>query len=107
MTEALPRYGIASHGIARLGYYVNLIAAGLIDVEASPVVERETAVTAVVDGGMVSVLPWRASPWRRRTRGLRWFRSTGGSRCSEPIRWRSQIALKMAVPFPRRAGVHA
>ncbi len=76
MTEALPRYGIAAHGIARLGYYVNLIAAGLIDVEASPVVERETA---VVDGGMVSVPPRRASPWRRRTRGLRWFRSTGGS----------------------------
>jgi len=42
-------YGSESHGIARLGYYVNLIAAGLIDVEASPVVERETAVTAVVD----------------------------------------------------------
>ena len=49
MTEALPRYGIESHGIAHLAYYVKLMAAGLIDVEASLVVERQTSVKTVMD----------------------------------------------------------
>ena len=42
-------YGIESHGVARLGYYAKLIAGGLIDVKATPVIERETPTTAVVD----------------------------------------------------------
>lgn len=42
-------YGIESHGVARLGYYLGLIANSLIDLKATPVVERETAVTASVD----------------------------------------------------------
>jgi L-2-hydroxycarboxylate dehydrogenase (NAD+) len=42
-------YGIESHGIARLGYYAGLIGKGLIDLEATPAIERETAVTAAID----------------------------------------------------------
>ncbi len=42
-------YGIESHGVARLGYYLGLIAGDLIDLKATPVVERQTAVTAAVD----------------------------------------------------------
>ena len=42
-------YGIESHGIARLGYYMGLIGGELIDLKATPVIERQTAVTATVD----------------------------------------------------------
>jgi L-2-hydroxycarboxylate dehydrogenase (NAD+) len=42
-------YGIESHGIARLGYYIGLISDDLIDLKAEPTIERETAVTASLD----------------------------------------------------------
>ena len=41
--------GIESHGVARLPQYVKLIDAGVLDPAASPVIERETNSTALVD----------------------------------------------------------
>jgi L-2-hydroxycarboxylate dehydrogenase (NAD+) len=41
--------GIASHGVARLAYYVTMIETGAIDPRAAPVVVRESATTAVRD----------------------------------------------------------
>jgi len=41
--------GIASHGVARLAYYVTMIETGAIDPQATPVVVRESATTAVLD----------------------------------------------------------
>src|SRR5581483_4404422 len=42
--------GIESHGVARLPQYVKLIDAGVLDPAAAPVVERESAGTALIDG---------------------------------------------------------
>ncbi len=42
--------GIESHGVARLPQYVKLIDAGVLDPAAVPTIERESAVTALVDG---------------------------------------------------------
>ncbi len=42
--------GIESHGVARLPQYVKLIDAGVLDPAAAPTIERESAVTALVDG---------------------------------------------------------
>src|SRR5581483_5421220 len=42
--------GIESHGVARLPQYVKLIDAGVLDPAAVPVVERESASTALIDG---------------------------------------------------------
>jgi LDH2 family malate/lactate/ureidoglycolate dehydrogenase len=87
-------YGIDSHEIARVGYYVNLISTCLIDVEASPVVERGTAVTAVVDArNGFGVLPRRASPWRAASRG-RSGRGWPWSRCA--------TAIPLALPATTR-----
>jgi L-2-hydroxycarboxylate dehydrogenase (NAD+) len=41
--------GIESHGVARLPQYVKLIDAGVLDPRAGPVIERESAATALVD----------------------------------------------------------
>jgi LDH2 family malate/lactate/ureidoglycolate dehydrogenase len=41
--------GIESHGVARLPQYVKLIDAGMVNPTARPVVERESASTALVD----------------------------------------------------------
>ncbi len=41
--------GIESHGVARLSQYVRLIDSGALDPAAGPVVERESATTALVD----------------------------------------------------------
>ncbi|MDR1133956.1 MAG: Ldh family oxidoreductase, partial [Synergistaceae bacterium] len=42
--------GIDSHGIQRLSMYENIIASGIVQVKNRPSAERETPVTAVVDG---------------------------------------------------------
>ena len=42
-------YGIESHGVQRLIRYHNEITAGLVDVKACPQIERETAISAVID----------------------------------------------------------
>ncbi len=42
--------GIESHGMPRLRAYLDRIAAGAINLEATPTIDRETAVTAAVDG---------------------------------------------------------
>ncbi len=42
--------GIASHGVARLDYYVTMIEEGFIDCRATPAVVRESATTALLDG---------------------------------------------------------
>ncbi|MCC6313115.1 MAG: Ldh family oxidoreductase [Thermomicrobiales bacterium] len=44
-------FAIESHGVARLGYYLSLIEAGVIDLTARPVIERETPSTATIDAG--------------------------------------------------------
>jgi len=41
--------GIASHGVARLDYYVALLEAGGADPRATPTIVRESATTAVLD----------------------------------------------------------
>jgi L-2-hydroxycarboxylate dehydrogenase (NAD+) len=41
--------GIASHGVARLAYYVRMIDAGSIDPRAGAAITRESATTAVLD----------------------------------------------------------
>ena len=41
--------GISSHGVARLAYYLTMIAAGTLDPCAVPAVARESATTAVLD----------------------------------------------------------
>jgi L-2-hydroxycarboxylate dehydrogenase (NAD+) len=41
--------GIASHGVARLDYYVAMIEEGFIDPRTTPVCVRESATTAVLD----------------------------------------------------------
>ncbi|HZS88885.1 MAG TPA: Ldh family oxidoreductase [Chloroflexota bacterium] len=41
--------GIESHGVARLPQYIKLIEAGVLDPAATPVVERQSASTALVD----------------------------------------------------------
>lgn len=42
-------HGIESHGLPRLPWYLEMIAAGAIDVDATPVIEQETAATMVID----------------------------------------------------------
>lgn len=41
--------GVDSHGVPRLRFYLDRIAAGTLDVKATPTIERETPVTATVD----------------------------------------------------------
>lgn len=41
--------GIASHGVARLAYYLTMIEAGTIDPRSEPAIVRESATTAVLD----------------------------------------------------------
>ncbi|MBI1801649.1 MAG: Ldh family oxidoreductase [Chloroflexi bacterium] len=43
-------YGIHSHGVVRLADYVNHVKSGRIKVDALPVVVKENAVTALLDG---------------------------------------------------------
>lgn len=42
--------GIASHGVARLDYYVTMIEGGFIDPGAEPRIVRQSATTALLDG---------------------------------------------------------
>jgi L-2-hydroxycarboxylate dehydrogenase (NAD+) len=41
--------GIDSHGLPRVRFYVDFFKAGVIDVKATPTIERETASTAAID----------------------------------------------------------
>jgi ureidoglycolate dehydrogenase (NAD+) len=44
------RRGIGSHGVMRLGIYVDRLKAGLVQARTEVTIERETAATAVLDG---------------------------------------------------------
>ena len=46
---ASDRRGIASHGVARLNYYVTMIQEGFIDPRARPEIVRQSATTALID----------------------------------------------------------
>ncbi len=54
--------GIDSHGVARLGFYVNNVKAGVIRLDAAPEVVHETLATALIDagGGMGQPVSYRA-----------------------------------------------